>query len=80
MWTNPLKDSDFLKKWIREEMGGNVTIKSVDITTRNLNEKESTVFIHPMTQIDRVCAEVMKDESLKDGFHAIGLSQGGQFM
>lgn len=80
MLANPHNDFNFMRHWIRSELGENITIKSIDITTNFLNEKESSIFIHPLQQIDKVCVEILRDESLKDGFHAIGLSQGGQFM
>lgn len=80
MLANPHNDFDFMRHWIRNELGENITIKSIDITTNYLNEKESSIFIHPLQQIDKVCEKISRDESLKNGFHAIGLSQGGQFM
>lgn len=41
---------------------------------------ESGFFIHPNKQIDYVCQELNKDEKLSKGYHAIGFSQGGQFL
>lgn len=77
---NPRDDSNFLKNWIRNDTNGSAVIKSVDLNINNLNERETSVFIHPFNQIDQVCKEISKDKELKNGFNAIGFSQGGQFM
>lgn len=75
MLANPHNDFNLMRQWIRNEISQNVTIKSIDITTDILNEKESSIFIHPLQQIDKVC-----NENLKNCFYAIGLNQGRQLM
>jgi len=37
-------DFNLMRQWIRNEISQNVTIKSIDITTDILNEKESSKF------------------------------------
>jgi palmitoyl-protein thioesterase len=74
---NPSSDFNYFKKMLKE---ANVSVKSVDLTVNNLHEQEASVFVHPNAQIEQVCDEIKRDEELKDGFNAIGLSQGGQFM
>jgi palmitoyl-protein thioesterase len=75
---DPKGDFGIFKKIMRDE--ANVTVKSVDLTVNSLHEQEVSVAVHPFTQIDQVCEEIKRDEELKNGFNAIGLSQGGQFM
>lgn len=31
-------------------------------------------------QVEKACRAIAEDENLKDGYHAVGLSQGGQFL
>lgn len=75
---NPKSDFNHFKRMMKEE--ANVTVKSIDLTVNNLHEREASVMVHPFNQIDQVCDEIRRDEELKNGFNAIGLSQGGQFM
>lgn len=77
---DPKTDSLFMKDWIRNETNAEIYIKSVDLTINELHEQAASVFVHPMTQIDQVCIEIAQDEKLKNGFNAIGMSQGGQFL
>lgn len=77
---DPKVDSLFIKDWIRNETSAEIYIKSVDLTINKLHEQAASIFVHPMNQIDQVCTEIARDEKLKYGFNAIGMSQGGQFM
>lgn len=77
---DPKSDSLFIKDWIRNETSEEIYIKSVDLTINELHEQATSIFVHPLKQIDQVCIEIAQDGKLKHGFNAIGLSQGGQFM
>ncbi|KAG5681192.1 hypothetical protein PVAND_010649 [Polypedilum vanderplanki] len=76
--SDPRNNFNYFKQMMKDE--ANVTVKSVDLTVNNLHEREVSVSVHLFNQIDQVCYEIKKDEELKNGFNAIGLSQGGQFM
>jgi palmitoyl-protein thioesterase len=81
MWHGVGSDHlDSLKQIIRENVNEDVYIKSIQLGANAIEETENGIFIHPNDQILRVCDEIMQDDNLKDGFHAIGFSQGGQFL
>ncbi|OQR78176.1 palmitoyl-protein thioesterase 1-like, partial [Tropilaelaps mercedesae] len=41
------------------------------------DEKSASVWHNTNTQLDRACEAVSRDEKLKNGFNALGISQGG---
>lgn len=69
-----------IKQMIRNHVGEDVYIKSVQLGENSISDTETTIFVHPNTQIKEVCAEIVEDENLKNGFNAIGFSQGSQFL
>jgi palmitoyl-protein thioesterase len=81
MWHGVGSDHlDSLKQIIRENVNEDVYIKSIQLGTNAIEETENGILIHPNDQISEVCYQIMEDDNLKDGFHAIGFSQGGQFL
>lgn len=71
---------DTIKQIIKENTDENIYIKSIRFGHSSLQDFESGIFIHPNDQIAEVCLQIMEDENLKDGFHAVGFSQGAQFL
>lgn len=71
---------DSLKQIIRENVNEDVYIKSIQLGMNAIEDTENGILIHPNDQISEVCNEILGDENLKDGFHAIGFSQGAQFL
>lgn len=71
---------DSIKQIIKENVNEDVYIKSIQLGMNAVRDTENGIFIHPNDQISEVCYEIMQDENLKDGFHAIGFSQGSQFL
>lgn len=71
---------DGIKQIIRENVNEDVYIKSIQLGTNAIEDTENGILIHPNDQIAEVCYQIMGDENLKDGFHAIGFSQGAQFL
>lgn len=55
-------------------------IVSLRIGTSIINDVENGYFMHPDKQIDEVCNMIKLDGQLRDGFNAIGFSQGAQFL
>lgn len=45
-----------------------------------MQDVENSYFKNVNEQIEEVCGELANDTSLKNGFNAIGFSQGGQFL
>lgn len=69
-----------IKKAIRENVDGEVYIKSIQLGMTAIEDFGSGIFVHPNVQIAEVCDEIMADEKLTNGFNAIGFSQGAQFL
>lgn len=69
-----------IKQIIRENVGDKVYIKSIQMGVDSIQDTESGIFVHPNDQIQAVCLEVTADDNLSNGFHAIGFSQGAQFL
>ncbi|XP_063705214.1 palmitoyl-protein thioesterase 1 [Culicoides brevitarsis] len=67
------------KKTLEAEIP-NVYVRSIEIGGNIFKDFESGYFIHPMHQLDQVCESLTKDPKLKNGFHAVGFSQGGLFL
>ncbi|KAH8287023.1 hypothetical protein KR054_000744, partial [Drosophila jambulina] len=63
---------------VEQTKGGYV--RSVEIGGNIVMDFQSGFFLHPNDQVDYVCKELLKDEKLAKGYHAIGFSQGGQFL
>jgi len=57
-----------------------VYVKSLEIGGNIVNDLRSGFFIHPNKQLTDVCEQLNNDENLKNGYHSIGFSQGGQFL
>jgi palmitoyl-protein thioesterase len=67
-------------QFLQSQLGADVYIKSVRIGDTSGEDKLKSLSTHPFKQVDQVCREIRNDERLKDGFNAIGLSQGGLFL
>nr|ACN81347.1 MIP09280p [Drosophila melanogaster] len=63
---------------VEQTKGGYV--RSLQIGGNVLIDWQSGFFIHPNEQVDYVCKQLLQDEHLAKGYHAIGFSQGGQFL
>lgn len=69
-----------LRETIRENIDDSIYIKSIHIGRNAIADFVSGIFVHPNDQIADVCRQIAEDEKLMNGFHAIGLSQGAQFL
>lgn len=65
---------------IRQNINETVYIKSIQFGDNAIEDLENGIFIHPNKQISKVCFEIAADENLRNGFHAVGFSQGAQFL
>lgn len=67
------------KQFLERNIPG-VYVKSIMIGNNTIEDFESGYFVHPNIQVDIVCEMLSKDSQLKQGFNAIGFSQGSQFL
>lgn len=72
--------SNDLRQLIWTTIGQDVYIKSIQLANNGFEDTEMTILLHPNIQISTVCKQIRDDKELKNGFHAIGLSQGAQFL
>lgn len=68
-----------MKKMFEAEISG-VYVKSLKIGRNMVEDYESGYFVHPDKQISNACKQIREDDQLQDGFHAVGFSQGAQFL
>nr|AIN34691.1 fatty alcohol acetyltransferase [Agrotis segetum] len=57
-----------------------VYVDSLQIGNSTIEDLENGYFLNPNTQVEKVCKYLAEHPKLKDGFNAIGFSQGSQFM
>lgn len=69
-----------IKQIIRDNIDDSVYVKSIQLGETEIADIESGIFVHPNDQIEQVCLQIKEDENLTNGFHAIGFSQGAQFL
>lgn len=58
----------------------NVYVRSIQIGDSIQEDFMRSFFGNINEQVDMVCRMLKEDEQLKDGFNAVGISQGGQFL
>lgn len=69
-----------IKELIWTNINASVYIKSIQLGSNPIVDFERGIFEHPNDQIADVCKQIADDEQLKSGFHAVGFSQGAQFL
>ncbi|KAK7792342.1 hypothetical protein R5R35_013826 [Gryllus longicercus] len=57
-----------------------IYVKSLKIGSTIIEDMENGFFLNVNHQVDLVCNQLAADPELKDGYNAIGFSQGGQFL
>lgn len=67
-------------KLFLEENIPNVYVNSLKIGNSSIEDFENGYFLKPDIQIRDACKMLIDDPKLKDGFNAIGFSQGSQFL
>eukprot|EP01134_Creolimax_fragrantissima_P007733 CFRG7733T1 len=76
---NPLSMGG-IKTIIQEVLGKDTYVLSLMVGTNIADDMKNGFFMPINDQVQQVCDIVKNDPMLKDGFNAIGFSQGGQFM
>lgn len=67
------------KTFLEEQLGG-VYVKSLRIGDSVAQDLENGYFMAADRQIDMACQLLKEDPKLQGGFHAVGFSQGSQFL
>ncbi|TPX66757.1 palmitoyl[protein] hydrolase [Spizellomyces sp. 'palustris'] len=68
-----------VKQTLVEELPG-VYVHSIMIGKSEDEDRKASYFDQINRQVQQVCEQLKSDSNLKDGFNAIGFSQGGQFL
>lgn len=68
------------KTFLEEMLGGNSYVKSIRMGNNLVEDFESGYFVHPNKQVEEACRMITSDPKLKDGYNAVGFSQGSQFL
>lgn len=68
------------KTFLEDLLGPDAYVKSIRIGKNDAEDFRSTYFVHPNKQVEMVCKMIAEDPKLKDGYNAVGFSQGAQFM
>ncbi|XP_015918672.2 palmitoyl-protein thioesterase 1-like [Parasteatoda tepidariorum] len=68
-----------IQKFLQQSIPG-VYVKSLEIGSNELTDMENSYLMSVNDQVAMACRIIANDSSLKDGYNAIGFSQGGQFL
>ncbi len=68
-----------VSKWIRDATNGSF-ILSLKFGRTEFDDRLSGFFKPAWRQVDEACQQLSNATQLRDGFHAVGFSQGGQFL
>lgn len=68
-----------IKKLIEDNIAG-VYVLSLEIGKDVVDDEENGFFMNVNKQVTMVCAQLAADPKLANGYHAVGFSQGGQFL
>ncbi|KAH9641665.1 hypothetical protein HF086_005111 [Spodoptera exigua] len=68
-----------IKVFLENNIPG-VYVTSLRIGNSTVEDFENGYFMNPNYQVEYVCKQLAADPNLKDGFNAIGFSQGSQFL
>ncbi|XP_047026602.1 palmitoyl-protein thioesterase 1 [Helicoverpa zea] len=68
-----------IKVFLEKNIPG-VYVNSLKVGNSSIEDLENGYFMNPNKQVEYVCGLLAADPQLKDGFNAIGFSQGSQFL
>nr|KAF6507361.1 palmitoyl-protein thioesterase 1 [Rousettus aegyptiacus] len=75
---NPLS-MGAIKKMVEMKIPG-IYVLSLEIGKTLIEDMENSFFLNVNSQVTTVCQILAKDPKLKQGYNAMGFSQGGQFL
>ncbi|XP_053606824.1 palmitoyl-protein thioesterase 1-like isoform X2 [Plodia interpunctella] len=67
-------------KYLLEKAIPGVYVMSIKVGSTTFEDLYNSYFMDPNEQIKNACKTIEEDPKLKNGFNAIGFSQGGQFL
>ncbi|KFM65845.1 Palmitoyl-protein thioesterase 1, partial [Stegodyphus mimosarum] len=68
-----------IKRFLEQNIP-NVYVKSLEIGNNELEDIENSYLMGVNEQVSNACKQIADDNALKNGYNAIGFSQGGQFL
>lgn len=75
---NPLSMGS-IKSFVEKKVSG-IYVRSLMIGPNVEADTENGFFMNVNDQVEEVCAKLKNDPDLQNGYHAMGFSQGGQFL
>eukprot|EP00795_Rhopilema_esculentum_P007651 gene7651-13472_t len=69
-----------IKSMLEKKVGNGVYVRSLMIGDNLMQDVENGFLLNANTQVDMVCKKIASDPKLKNGYNALGFSQGGQFL
>ncbi|XP_034240708.1 palmitoyl-protein thioesterase 1-like [Thrips palmi] len=69
-----------IEKLIADRLGEGTYVTSLCFGNNLVEDSASGFIMESNKQVEKACRVIAEDENLKDGYHAVGLSQGGQFL
>lgn len=75
---NPLSMGS-IKSMLESKFTG-VYVRSLMIGNSIIEDMENGFLLNANTQVEQVCQKISSDPKLKNGYNALGFSQGGQFL
>jgi len=75
---NPLSMGS-IKSFVEKKVPG-IYVRSLMIGPNVEADTENGFFMNVNSQVEEVCAKLKNDTKLRNGYHAMGFSQGGQFL
>jgi len=75
---NPLSMGS-IKSFVEKKVSG-IYVRSLMIGPNVVADTENGFFMNVNKQVEEVCAKLKNDTKLQNGYHAMGFSQGGQFL
>jgi palmitoyl-protein thioesterase len=76
---NPLSMGS-IKSYIEKNITAGIYVKSLEIGSNEEKDILNGFFLSVNEQIEMACQIINNDKNLANGYHAIGFSQGGQFL
>ncbi|NXA03654.1 PPT1 thioesterase, partial [Sapayoa aenigma] len=75
---NPLS-MGYVQKLVEKKIPG-IYVLSLKIGSNLIQDMENSFFMNVNDQVREVCSQLAMDPHLKEGYNAMGFSQGGQFL
>lgn len=68
------------KLFLKHTLGPNAYVVALRMGENTAEERKNTYYMHPNIQVEQACRMIASDEKLRNGYNAVGFSQGAQFL